>query len=95
MFENGDFVLVRPKGGHPVGATVLVVSGNQLSIAVQFDSVPPFVVTTAPLALHPNCGPVLFATRSYPDGPWLDMFTGKPFDIFGSRSCPSAGSPRC
>ena len=73
--KNGDVVRVHPHGS-PEMATVghiILIAENQRSIAVAFDSMPPFAFQKMPLVgIHPEYGTVMLAYREAV-GPWIEV----------------------
>ena len=87
-FAKGQLVRVYPHGcaDQAAGATVLIISPNQRSIAVGFLDKPPFAnFTRRGVCVHPDHGICLFATREAingtPWGPWVDVVGGGHFEI--------------
>jgi hypothetical protein len=75
---------VYPEGkpGRKARATVAIVSANQRSIAVGFDERPPFVWgDPLSMAIHPEFGIMLFASRDKSSGPWIEMMGQERFEI--------------
>jgi hypothetical protein len=85
---TGDKVRVFPMGRPDKAAIaeVAILSSNGRSIAVGFDSRPPFPIgNPLSMAIHPEHGIMLFATRGLingqPGGPWVEMMGGTHFEI--------------
>lgn len=82
--KTGDAVRVHPHGHADQAAvgTVVMISGNERSIAVAFDEMPPFAFSkAAPLiAVSPEHGVVMLATR-YDIGPWIELAGGGHYEI--------------
>jgi hypothetical protein len=76
VFTNQQWVRVYPHGDESKAAVgkVVVISGNQRSIAVAFEHIPPFAFQNGPLGvgIHAEHGPMFFAYR-YEIGPWIEM----------------------
>ena len=87
--KTGDRVKVYPHGSPQLVAdgTILIISGNQRSIAVMFDDKPPFVVDqSGGMMIHRELfGIVMMATREQLDGkpwgPWVEMKGGGHFEV--------------
>lgn len=74
-FALGQHVRVFPHGSPEQTAigTITLISGNQRSIAVSFDELPPFAFQRMPLVgIHPEHGIVLLAYREEV-GPWIEL----------------------
>jgi hypothetical protein len=84
---KGEAVCVYPHGSPEQSAmgTVILISENQLAIAVGFDSVPPFAFRSGPVGFHPDHGVVLLAHRERIDGkpwgPWIELVNGGHYEI--------------
>lgn len=89
MIHKGDKVRVHPHGDETrVGiGTVLIVSENQLSIAVAFGDPTPAIDSMKGVAIDPEHGIILLAKREelngVPWGPWVCIFTGNHYEIEG------------
>jgi hypothetical protein len=84
----GQGVHVYPHGipSQMAAGTVALISGNQLSIAVAFDSMPPFAFRSMPVVgFHPEHGIILLAMRQAIDGkpwgPWIELGNGGHYEI--------------
>lgn len=95
-FTKGQHVRVYPHGypQQAAEAVVILISGNQKSIAVQFDDKPPFVVvkdhhcgggtTFAPdMTQGDPWGPakVTMLAARYDQGPWVEIFGQGHYEI--------------
>lgn len=85
---KGQNVRVYPHGNPDQAAdgTVMLISGNQRSIAVAFGDFPPFAFRGgAQVAIHVEFGAMLFATREeldgVPWGPWVELGFGDHYEI--------------
>ena len=81
--KNGDKVRVYPHGTPDQAATGIVklISGNQRSIAVAFDDLPPFAFEKMPvIGIHPEHGVMLLAMR-LEVGPWIELSGGGHYEI--------------
>lgn len=80
----GQHVRVFPHGSPEQTAigTVSLISGNQRSIAVAFDAMPPFAFQRCmPLVgIHPEQGIILLAYR-HAVGPWIELAGGGHYEI--------------
>ena len=82
--NNSDYVHVYPEGEpeRKARAIVAIVSANQLSIAVGFDERPPFEWgDPLSMAIHPQFGIMMFASRAVPRGAWSEMMGHERFEI--------------
>lgn len=85
--KTGDRVKVYPHGSPDQSAVgkIAIISSNQLSIAVGFMDKPPFAIVKDGVAIHPEHGIMLFASRveigGEPWGPWVEMFGGGHYEI--------------
>jgi hypothetical protein len=82
-FTAGQRVRVYPHGTAAQAAigTVTLISGNQRSIAVAFEELPPFAFQRMPLiGVHPEHGIVLMAYREEV-GPWTELAGGGHYEI--------------
>jgi hypothetical protein len=82
--NNGEYVIVFPEGNRKrkARAIIAVISSNQRAIAVGFDERPPFDWgDPLSMAIHPQFGMMLFASRDQPVGSWAEMLGGKRFEI--------------
>lgn len=85
-FQIGDKVRVYPHGspGQSALATVAICSENGRSIAVGFDSRPPFALSD-PVPIHPEYGFMMLASREAlngdPWGPWIEIFQDGHYEI--------------
>lgn len=86
--KTHDRVRVYPHGNPALAAigTAVVLSQNGRAIAVGFDERPPFAIgDPLSMALHPEHGVMLFASRAelngQPWGPWVEMLAGGHFEI--------------
>jgi hypothetical protein len=84
----GQSVRVYPHGipEQAVTGTVLLISGNQRSIAVAFGDLPPFAFERMPVVgLHPQHGAMMVAMREAIDGkpwgPWIELGGGGHYEI--------------
>lgn len=86
MIAKGDRVRVYPHGSPDKAATgvALLISGNQRSIAVLFEHLPPFAFYSGPIAICDG-GPLLIALRGelngQPCGPWIEVGGGGHYEI--------------
>jgi hypothetical protein len=84
VIKAGDLVRVQASGGGraATGKTILI-SANQLAIAVGFEDSPPFRLSgVSGMAIHPVHGIVLFATRQTAESRlWQEMIGGGEFSI--------------
>jgi hypothetical protein len=75
-FAKQQRVRVYPHGDESKAAVgkVIIISGNQRSIAVAFEHIPPFAFDNGPLGvgINPEHGAMFFACR-YEVGPWIEM----------------------
>jgi hypothetical protein len=79
----GQRVRVFPHGSPEQTAigVITIISGNQRSIAVAFDHLPPFAFQRMPLVgVHPEHGIVLLAYREVL-GPWIELAGGGHYEI--------------
>jgi len=89
MLKAQDKVRVYPHGSPDQAAlaTILIVSDNQRSIAVEFSDRPPFAVDkSGGMMLHREHGTiVMMATRGELNGrawgPWIEMRGGGHYEI--------------
>jgi hypothetical protein len=76
-FTKGESVRVWPHGDESKMATgtVTIISGNQRSIAVAFEHIPPFAFDNGAqgVGIHPEHGVMFFAFRER-QGPWIEIF---------------------
>lgn len=83
----GDRVRVHPHGQPEESAegTIIMISGNQRSIAVAFgEEKPPFVKPLeSGMSIHRELGFVLLAMR-YEVGPWIELYNGGHYEIEGA-----------
>lgn len=80
---KGSRVRLVPEGGPPASGTVLMLSGNGLSIAVAVDD--ETRLRLPGLTLHPEFGQVLLATLG--DGGWRDVFSDAALAIEEEEPC--------
>ena len=75
-FAVEESVRVWPHGdeGKAAVGKVVLISGNQRSIAVAFEHIPPFAFDNGPLGvgIHPEHGAIFCAFR-FEVGPWIEM----------------------
>jgi hypothetical protein len=87
LIKRGDQVTVHPHGNSDKKAVakVLMVSPNNLSIALMFDDMPPFAIVSGGMLIHPDYGVVMMAGREASDGrpigPWVELFGGGHYEI--------------
>jgi len=82
--KAGDEVVVFPVHQFQLRypAKVTIISQNLRAIAVGFDEHPPFHWgDPLSLAIHPDHGIMLFASRDQAKGPWREMMSGELFEI--------------
>lgn len=81
--KQGDLVRVYPEGSPERAATgtVVLCSNNSRSIAVGLGDSPGFPVSGEGVAIHPQHGIMLLASREEPSGPWTELFAGGRFQI--------------
>jgi hypothetical protein len=81
-FTKGQHVSVYPHGTpeKAAEATVLIISGNQRSIAVTFDDKPPFAVVRGGGFTIVDATITLFAYREE-HGPWVELMGGGHYEI--------------
>jgi hypothetical protein len=85
---KGDLVTVYPHGSEELGwrARVEICSTNQRSIAIGFDTVPPFLNTSQGVTMHMKTGKIVMllsreAIGGKPWGPWVEIFGGGHYEI--------------
>ncbi len=85
---TGQSVRVYPHGSpaQAITGTVKLISGNQRSIAVAFEHIPPFAFNNGgAIGIHPEPGVALLATRvelnGKPWGPWIELAGGEHYEI--------------
>lgn len=86
--KTDDYVNVHPHGKpkQKARAKIAFLSENLRAIAVGFDERPPFALgDPLSMAIHPEYGIMLFASREAIDGkpwgPWIEMVGGGHYEI--------------
>jgi len=81
--KNGDYVRVRPEGDESKGiiGRIILISRSQQSINVVFERLPAFLIPQDAVIDRVSGRSVLIATRTTPEGAWLQVHTDAQFHI--------------